>query len=179
LKPDEAIFHLRLAATLEAIGEKDEARAEYEEAIKLMPGNGIPYFNLGNMMRDQGNISTALEYYATALSINLESPFRELCSKAMVGLQNSSPTTKREDNIMKEATVSMQAIKKLIEGVGRRDDLGREMSLEEMAALYTTNRLFPDDKEASLRFMQSYMKGEILVQQVGVWPSGSYKLLIP
>jgi hypothetical protein len=53
------------------------------------------------------------------------------------------------------------------------------MSLEEMAALYTTNRLFPDDKEASLRFMQSYMKGEILVQQVGVWPSGSYKLLIP
>jgi hypothetical protein len=80
---------------------------------------------------------------------------------------------------MKEATVSMYALERLISGVGSRDDLGRKMTLDEMAVLYAAGRLFPDDQDAALDFMQRFLRGEILVQQVGVWPSGSYKVFIP
>lgn len=66
LKPDEGVFHLRIAATLEALAQLEEALREYHEAIRLMPGDGGPFFCLGNLARSRGHTAGARENYAKA-----------------------------------------------------------------------------------------------------------------
>jgi tetratricopeptide (TPR) repeat protein len=69
LKSDEGTFHMRLAATLEAAGRKQEAKRSYEEAIRLMPDKRVPCFMMGNLLSDLKDIDSAREYYATAMKL--------------------------------------------------------------------------------------------------------------
>jgi tetratricopeptide (TPR) repeat protein len=90
IKPDEGVFQLRLAATLEAMGRRDEARAEYGDAARLMPGEGAADFCLGNMARDEGNVVSAREHYVKALRLSLEPPFDAACAQALRELREKS-----------------------------------------------------------------------------------------
>jgi tetratricopeptide (TPR) repeat protein len=121
LNPGEGVFHLRLATTLEALGNKDEAKTEYEEAIILLPGEGMPHFCLGNMLRSQGNYLGAAAKYTIALQLNLDQDFRNLCSKALaevgrVPKRNFSTDPKDLANMI----ISLRDIQKTVHEVHKK-----------------------------------------------------------
>jgi tetratricopeptide (TPR) repeat protein len=150
IKPDEGVFHMRIAATLEALGKIEEAKSEYEKAINLMPGSGEPYFLLGNMQRDQGKLIYAANNYEKALRLNLEPPFDEMCKKALISLQ---PEKEKNENMETELKEIKSNLLKLIETIYKK--LNSFSEFEIRMELYSLSS--PIDKE-----LQRFMKEEII-----------------
>lgn len=62
--------HNNLAILLRDKGSIYEAAKRFELAVKCMPSNTEPLFNLGQLSEDSGHVTNAIDYYQKALEIN-------------------------------------------------------------------------------------------------------------
>ena len=67
-----SVTEYNLANGLYAMGEAEEAKDHYREAIRLYPGNAPAHQNLGSLLAMEGKSAAALEYFDGALAINEE-----------------------------------------------------------------------------------------------------------
>jgi tetratricopeptide (TPR) repeat protein/tRNA A-37 threonylcarbamoyl transferase component Bud32 len=74
--------HLALGTCLNALGNAEEGRAEYEKAIAINPNYSAAYFGLGNYWYSQGDYEQAVKFYQDTLSKAQVDP---LASQVMVG----------------------------------------------------------------------------------------------
>jgi tetratricopeptide (TPR) repeat protein len=66
---DNAFAHLNLAVSLEHAGQRDLARHEYEEALRLDPGLPEAHANLGDLLNELGETDGALAHYGESLRL--------------------------------------------------------------------------------------------------------------
>jgi len=67
-----SVTEYNLANGLYAMGEAEEAKGHYREAIRLYPGNAPAHQNLGSLLAMEGKSAAALECFDDALAINDE-----------------------------------------------------------------------------------------------------------
>jgi len=72
---DNALAHLNLGGALEDQGRVADALVEYQETIRLEPGQQMAYSNIGRILAGEGQLEPALEYCRAALSLKPQSPF--------------------------------------------------------------------------------------------------------
>ncbi len=63
---DRATYHTNLAEALRVLGQLDEARRAYEQALAITPQNPAAYNNLGTIHEAQGNLPAAIDCYRRA-----------------------------------------------------------------------------------------------------------------
>ncbi len=63
---DRATYHTNLAEALRVLGQLDEARRAYEQALAITPQNPAAYNNLGTIQEAQGNLPAAIDCYRRA-----------------------------------------------------------------------------------------------------------------
>jgi Flp pilus assembly protein TadD len=63
LDSDFADAHMELASVLHQLGDHRAARMEFNEALRLKPGDVNALFNCGNLMRDMGDFKGAEKMY--------------------------------------------------------------------------------------------------------------------
>jgi protein O-mannosyl-transferase len=69
LEPRSSVLHNRLGTLLEAAGKSDEALAEYEEAVRLMPNNPHAQNSLALALAARGRMTEAESHFDTALRV--------------------------------------------------------------------------------------------------------------
>jgi tetratricopeptide (TPR) repeat protein len=69
LAPNWVEAHINLGVALYQMGCRDEAKAAFESAVRLDPGNGISRYNLGCVLEEQGQIEQAIEHLSRAASL--------------------------------------------------------------------------------------------------------------
>jgi len=74
--------HLALGTCLNALGNTDQGRAEYEKAIEINPDYSAAYFGLGNYWYGKADYAQAVKYYRDTLSKAQVDP---LASEVMIG----------------------------------------------------------------------------------------------
>ena len=67
--PDDAGARNNLGNVLADQGRMPEAIAQYEEALRLVPGYDDPHYNLGNALAKTGRVEEAIDHYRTALRV--------------------------------------------------------------------------------------------------------------
>ena len=68
IAPDRAEARVGLGATLEATGDREEARRQYLAALRTHPHLATAHFNLGNLfLREPGRLAEAVTHYQEAL----------------------------------------------------------------------------------------------------------------
>jgi tetratricopeptide (TPR) repeat protein len=67
--PDNAGARNNLGSALADQGRLPEAIAQYEEALRLVPGYDDPHYNLGNALAKSGRVEEAIDHYRTALRV--------------------------------------------------------------------------------------------------------------
>jgi len=68
--PDSPIARGGLGMAYLERGRLDEAREQFEEAIKLLPDDNRSYYNLGLVYHKKGQLKKALEYFSRSVSLN-------------------------------------------------------------------------------------------------------------
>jgi len=63
---DRAAYHTNLAEALRVLGQWDDARRAYEQALAVAPRNPAAYNNLGTIHEAQGNLPAAIDCYQRA-----------------------------------------------------------------------------------------------------------------
>ena len=66
---DRASLHAELAEVYERAGNKELARSNYEEAIRLAPGDGYYRILLGSLLEQIGARDEAVEQYRSGLAL--------------------------------------------------------------------------------------------------------------
>ncbi|TPW01878.1 MAG: hypothetical protein FD129_3284, partial [bacterium] len=61
--------HFNLANALARRGQASEAEAEYREALRLEPDNGLAWLYLGAVLRAQGRLDEAREVWRDGLRV--------------------------------------------------------------------------------------------------------------
>ncbi len=69
-RPDNPRARLNLGTDLAGQGRLEESSAQYREAIRLAPGDWLPYFNLANNLQAQGRIGEAVSLYRRAMALS-------------------------------------------------------------------------------------------------------------
>jgi len=72
LKPDDAWNHTHLGEALNAEGQRQEAAAEFDKAVRLAPYDGVQCFYLAMAMRVQGHMDKAIELLGRAAQWDFE-----------------------------------------------------------------------------------------------------------
>lgn len=68
LSGNQAAYHANLAEGLRGLGQLDDARRSYEQALALAPWNAAAHNNLGTIHEAQGNLPAAIECYRRAVT---------------------------------------------------------------------------------------------------------------
>ncbi len=68
--PGNFLWHFNLAAALQALGRREEARSEYREALRLRPGDPRVHNNLGAVLKSMGRVEEAIARFREALRLN-------------------------------------------------------------------------------------------------------------
>ena len=72
--PGDSIMDLRLADFYARVGIFEKAEILYRKNLKEFPSNATLYYNLGNVLREQGKISEALSSYSRAIAMRSKDP---------------------------------------------------------------------------------------------------------
>ena len=68
--PRNFLWHFNLAAALQALGRREEARGEYREALRLQPADPRVHNNLGAVLKSMGRTEEALSHFREAARLN-------------------------------------------------------------------------------------------------------------
>jgi tetratricopeptide (TPR) repeat protein len=88
---DNAFAHLNLGVSLEHAGERDSARREYEEALRLDPGLPEAHANLGDLLNELGQTDAALAQYRESLRLQGQSRVHENLGALLAKLGQVEP----------------------------------------------------------------------------------------
>jgi len=72
--PDYARGYMAYGSFLDDIGEEDEAKSQYENALQLDPKNPATWNNLANYYGEHGPVTNAFAYYTEAIRLNPAEP---------------------------------------------------------------------------------------------------------
>lgn len=75
---DNLVARLNLGIALEEAGKKEEALAQYREALRLAPYAPEVHTNLGNVLAALGKTDEALQHYREALRLSTNAPLAHL-----------------------------------------------------------------------------------------------------
>ncbi len=69
LKSNLAVSHSNMGISYKKLGDSNNAKLEYEKAIKVDPDHALAHYNLGNIYREKGLIEDAIKEYEMVINI--------------------------------------------------------------------------------------------------------------
>lgn len=118
--PENGELHVRLGEMDRRLGNRDQAVAHFQQAVKTRTRNPLPYHRLAAMMAESGDTLTAVRHEKTAISRALEQ-IRATTSAVLLQLQTTQGPVKSEQvQQMRAARSEIDSLRTLLrEGLER------------------------------------------------------------
>lgn len=115
-----------------------EAKKNFEEELEIDPKNAAAEYVLGELSKDDGNLSVAVQHYTRATKINKDFAEAYLgLGTAFVAQQQYAeaiPPLERYEKLAPDSPTGHYQLALAYNGVGRREDANREAALQRDAA---------------------------------------------
>ena len=138
---------LREAAGFAQSGRKAEAILAYQRALALEPGLPDSWYNLGLLLRADGQADAALAAYQQAIDRGLFQPEEAMLNRAVIFADDLRREDKAEEELHSALKINPDYVPAILNLANLKEEFGER---DAAAALY--KRILPSDEERPLAF---------------------------